>query len=43
VRHDENMNGKLDKNFVGIPKEGYGASLHSTRQSSLWTPSKLLK
>jgi len=26
VRHDENMNGKLDKNFVGIPKEGYGAS-----------------
>jgi uncharacterized protein (DUF2141 family) len=26
VRHDENSNGKLDKNFVGIPKEGYGAS-----------------
>lgn len=26
VFHDENMNGKLDKNFVGIPKEGYGAS-----------------
>jgi uncharacterized protein (DUF2141 family) len=24
--HDENMNGKLDKNFVGAPKEGYGAS-----------------
>jgi uncharacterized protein (DUF2141 family) len=26
VRHDENMNGSLDKNFLGIPKEGYGAS-----------------
>jgi uncharacterized protein (DUF2141 family) len=24
--HDENMNEKLDKNFVGVPKEGYGAS-----------------
>jgi uncharacterized protein (DUF2141 family) len=26
VFHDENMNGKLDSNFFGIPKEGYGAS-----------------
>ena len=26
VYHDENMNQKLDKNFVGVPKEGYGAS-----------------
>jgi uncharacterized protein (DUF2141 family) len=26
VFHDENGNGKLDKNFVGIPKEEYGAS-----------------
>jgi uncharacterized protein (DUF2141 family) len=26
VFHDENMNGKLDKNLVGAPKEGYGAS-----------------
>jgi len=26
VRHDENQNGKLDKNFMGIPKEGWGAS-----------------
>jgi uncharacterized protein (DUF2141 family) len=26
VFHDENTNGKLDKNFVGAPKEGYGAS-----------------
>ena len=24
--HDENANGKLDKNFMGIPKEGYGIS-----------------
>lgn len=24
--HDENMNGKLDVNFIGIPKEGVGAS-----------------
>jgi uncharacterized protein (DUF2141 family) len=24
--HDENANGKLDKNFVGVPREGYGAS-----------------
>ena len=26
VFHDENGNGKMDKNFVGMPKEGYGAS-----------------
>jgi uncharacterized protein (DUF2141 family) len=26
VFHDENGNGKLDKNLVGIPKEAYGAS-----------------
>lgn len=26
VFHDENMNRKLDKNLVGVPKEGYGAS-----------------
>src|SRR6201987_5198824 len=26
VFHDENMNEKLDKNFMGMPKEGYGAS-----------------
>ena len=24
--HDENSNGTLDKNFLGIPKEGYGFS-----------------
>ena len=26
VLHDENMNRKIDKNFIGIPKEGYGTS-----------------
>jgi uncharacterized protein (DUF2141 family) len=26
VLHDENGNRKMDKNFVGMPKEGYGAS-----------------
>jgi uncharacterized protein (DUF2141 family) len=26
VIHDENMNGKLDTNAFGIPKEGYGFS-----------------
>jgi len=26
VLHDENMNGEMDKNWLGIPKEGFGAS-----------------
>lgn len=26
VVHDENMNGKLDTNILGIPREGYGFS-----------------
>ena len=26
VMHDENSNTKLDKNFLGIPKEGFGFS-----------------
>jgi uncharacterized protein (DUF2141 family) len=26
IMHDENRNGKLDSNFIGIPKEGVGAS-----------------
>lgn len=26
VLHDENDNDRMDKNFIGIPKEGYGAS-----------------
>jgi uncharacterized protein (DUF2141 family) len=28
VFHDANNNNKMDKNFLGIPKEGYGASLN---------------
>ena len=30
VFHDENANGKLDRNFIGIPKEGVGASNDAT-------------
>lgn len=30
VIHDENENDKLDKNWVGIPKEGYGVSNNHT-------------
>ncbi len=26
VIHDENMNGKLDTNWMGVPQEGYGFS-----------------
>lgn len=26
IYHDENGNGKLERNFIGIPKEGYGFS-----------------
>jgi uncharacterized protein (DUF2141 family) len=26
IFHDANNNGKMDKNFLGIPSEGYGAS-----------------
>jgi len=26
VIHDENMNGKLDANWMGVPQEGYGFS-----------------
>ena len=27
IYHDENENGELDKNFIGIPSEPYGVSL----------------
>jgi uncharacterized protein (DUF2141 family) len=30
VVHDENMNGKLDSNWLGIPTEGYGFSNAAT-------------
>jgi uncharacterized protein (DUF2141 family) len=29
VVHDENMNGKLDTNWAGIPTEGYGFSINA--------------
>lgn len=31
VVHDENGNGKLDTNFIGIPREGLGASRNARR------------
>ncbi|MFM8344488.1 MAG: DUF2141 domain-containing protein [Betaproteobacteria bacterium] len=34
VVHDENGNGKLDKNFLGIPSEGYGVSNNRTYAAS---------
>ena len=33
VIHDENMNGKLDTNLLGVPTEGYGFSNDSERVS----------
>jgi uncharacterized protein (DUF2141 family) len=30
VVHDENNNGRVDKNFLGVPSEGYGASNNRT-------------
>jgi uncharacterized protein (DUF2141 family) len=30
VIHDENMNGKLDTNWLGVPTEGYGFSNGAT-------------
>jgi len=32
VFHDENGNGKLDKNMLGVPREGYGASNNPPRK-----------
>lgn len=37
VIHDENMNGKLDVNFLGIPVEGYGFS--NDARATLGAPS----
>jgi len=34
VLHDENNNDKMDTNFFGIPKEGYGASLNHYHATS---------
>jgi uncharacterized protein (DUF2141 family) len=40
--HDENANGKLDSNFLGIPTEGYGVSNNHTHALSAptWDESK---
>lgn len=35
VIHDENMNGKLDSNMLGVPTEGYG---FSNDAMGLWGP-----
>jgi uncharacterized protein (DUF2141 family) len=42
VMHDENGNRKLDKNFIGVPTEGYGASNNHTHAMSAptWDESK---
>ncbi len=37
VIHDENMNGKLDTNWLGFPTEGYGFS--NDAKTSLGAPS----
>jgi uncharacterized protein (DUF2141 family) len=37
VLHDENMNGKLDTNWLGVPKEGYGFS--NDARASVGAPS----
>ncbi len=37
VIHDENLNGELDTNFLGVPTEGYGFS--SDAQASFSAPS----
>lgn len=44
VLHDENGNRKLDKNFVGVPTEGYGVSNNHTHAMSAptWEESKFV-
>jgi len=37
VIHDENMNGELDTNWLGVPKEGYGFS--NDAKASMSAPS----
>ncbi|MGB3181072.1 MAG: DUF2141 domain-containing protein [Cyclobacteriaceae bacterium] len=36
VLHDENENGRMDTNFVGMPKEGYGVS--NNAKASMFGP-----
>jgi len=44
VMHDENDNQKLDKNFLGIPTEGYGVSNNHTHamRNPEWEESKVV-
>jgi len=35
VIHDQNMNGKLDANFLGVPTEGYGFSKNAKGKLSV--------
>jgi uncharacterized protein (DUF2141 family) len=44
VVHDENSNGRLDKNVLGIPTEGYGVSNNRTYalSSPNWDESKFV-
>jgi uncharacterized protein (DUF2141 family) len=37
IYHDQNANGKMDKNFLGIPKEAYGHS--NNARGSMGPPS----
>lgn len=44
VVHDENGNGRLDKNLIGVPTEGYGVSNNRTyaMSSPTWDESKFV-
>jgi uncharacterized protein (DUF2141 family) len=44
VIHDENGNGRMDKNFLGMPLEGYGISNNHTHALSrpTWEESKFV-
>ena len=44
VHHDENENRKMDKNRLGMPLEGYGASNNATRalRAPSWDDSKFV-
>jgi len=44
VIHDENDNGKLDKNFLGMPTEGYGVSNNRTyaTKAPIWSECKFV-
>ena len=44
VIHDENSNNKLDKNFLGVPTEGYGISQNHTHalRRPTWDESKFV-